>query len=286
MVKESDGSQGEELRAVRDEKGLSRQRAVEFFRRHGYDFSTRSLQNWESGEREPRDVDLNDLTKLLKGYQKHTSQEGPDNQQEGENYDLLPDSSEFRSRSNLRTAHDTDVCDTATEYRFYGRNFGTENEPVPSVFEKTVVVSDRIIRAQLGRLPDPDVVYWTCVNGESMEPFLQDGTPILVEETNGSIGAPGRYVLYLNAVGGIVKRCEKLGEDTLRVVSDNPSFQTQVLTHRNNDLYNDRNGRSVKLCTQGRVIYPKDTACMIGDQAPRDGSRVAGSWQDKESGTE
>lgn len=266
MVKESTGSKGRELRAIRDEKGLSRQRAVEFFGRHGYEFSTKSLQNWESGERKPRDVDLDDLIELLEGYQKRA---GSKKEKEGDA--VLSGSGKPRNGDDFRS-----VRGTATEYRFFGRNFGAEEEPVPEVADEVVVVSDRIIRAELGRLPDPDLTYWTCVNGESMEPFLRDGAPILVEEIEGGIVAPGRYVLHLNSAGGIVKRCERLGEDTLRVASDNRSFSTQVLTRQDCGLYKDRNGHSVQLRVQGRVIYPRDTPRAIKEQTIGDVARAIG----------
>lgn len=275
MSKESAENKGGRLRALRDEKGLSRQRAVEFFKMHGYDFSTKSLQNWESGERKPRNVNLDDLAELLESYQPGigTQEIGEDEYRFGQNAPFSG-SRKTETGSNIGTAHDG-----ATEYRFFGRNFGTESDPVPEAADSVVVVSDQIIRAQLGRLPDPGVSYWTCVNGESMEPFLQDGAPIFVEETDGQIEAPGRYVLHLNAAGGIVKRCQKLGEDTLRVASDNRSFSPQVLTLQDGGgLYEDRDGRSVRLYVQGRIIYPRDTARA----AERQGSvaRAVGSRQD------
>ncbi len=274
MPKEGAENKGGRLRALRDRKGLSRQRAVEFFKKHGYDFSTKSLQNWESGERKPRKVDLDDLTELLEGYQ--TKQ---DTQGAGE---AMPVSGPRKTEASSGA-----VPDAATEYRFYGRNFGTEDEPVPETADSTVVVSDWIIQAELGRLPDPSVSYWTCVNGESMEPFLRDGAPILVEETGGQIEAPGRYVLYLNTAGGIVKRCQKLGESTLRVSSDNRSFSSpQVLTQQDGSMYEDRGGRSVRLCVQGRIIYPGDTARAVKKQVVHDVAHAVGSRQDKAGSTE
>lgn len=283
MSKESTESKGGRLRDLRDQKGLSRQRAVEFFKRRGYDFSTKSLQNWESGERKPRNVDLDDLAELLEGYQP-----GTDTQEIGEDeYQFRQDAPSSGSQKTGTTSSIGTARDGATEYRFFGRNFGTESKPVPETADSVVVVSDQIIRAQLGRLPDPGVSYWTCVNGESMEPFLQDGAPIFVEETDGQIEAPGRYVLYLNAAGGIVKRCQKLGEDTLRVTSDNRSFPSQVLTLQDSgSLYKDRDGRSVRLRVQGRIICPGDTARTVKKQMVHDVARAVGSRQDTAGNTE
>jgi hypothetical protein len=87
----------------------------------------------------------------------------------------------------------------------------------------------------------------------------------------------------LNAVGGIVKRCEKLGEGTLRVASDNHFFQTQVLTHQNDNLYENEDGRPVKLCSQGRVICPTDTSRVIRSLAAHDTSGRSGRYQNKDS---
>lgn len=260
MNKKDTSNKGAELRAVRDEKGLSRQDAVEFFGDRGYDFSTKSLQNWETGEREPRDVDLDALIDLLKDYQQ---ERGPGDT--GADYGSLSNSPESRSE-----ADSVPDGDTVIRYRFFGRNFGTRGEPVPDVAEDIVLMSNRIIRLELGRAPDPDTTYWARVNGESMEPFLQDGAPVLVKETEGDVKAPGRYVLRLNSSGGIVNRCEKIGENVLRLTSDNCSFSDRVLTYQGGDQYEDRNGHLVRLQVQGRVIYPKDTAHAMKEQLVQD----------------
>jgi len=265
MAKDT-SNKGAELRAIRDEKGLSRQHAVEFFRKRGYDFSTKSLQNWESGDRKPRDVDLDVLIELLKDYQQEVDFE---NLEAGHRLRPAP------SKPGTGNGFGPDR-DAATEYRFFGRNFGTEDKPVPDVAQEVIVVSDRIIRSELGRVPDPSAAYWTRVNGEAMEPFLQDGALVLAEETENGVEAPGRYVLRFNSAGGIVKRCERLGKNALRVASDNRSFPTQVLIHQGGDRYEDGDGHSVRLRVQGRIVYPKDTAHAIKEHVVHDIARAIG----------
>jgi phage repressor protein C with HTH and peptisase S24 domain len=159
-------------------------------------------------------------------------------------------------------------------YSYLPDGLGAGEEMLPVDRGDEMQVSEQLLRAELGRVPPPSKAYWTRVNGESMEPYLQDGTPIFVERVEDGVEAAGRYALLINDVGGIVKRCERLGKDTLRVASDNPSFPTRILTHRKDHYYEDEDGHTIKVIVQGRVIYPRDTPHAMQEKAVQDIARA------------
>jgi phage repressor protein C with HTH and peptisase S24 domain len=107
-----------------------------------------------------------------------------------------------------------------------------------------------------------------------MEPYLQDGSPILVERVEDGVEAAGRYALLVQDVGGVVKRCERVGSETLRVASDNPSFPTRIYTHQENEHYEDGDGNVLKIRVQGRVVYPRDTPHAMQEKAIHDIARA------------
>ncbi|MEM1268411.1 MAG: S24 family peptidase [Bacteroidota bacterium] len=115
-----------------------------------------------------------------------------------------------------------------------------------------------------GRTLDSDEAYWTRVRGTSMEPWLPDGTPILVEVVHG-ITAAGRYVLYFDDDDGEeVKRIEKLGGGAIKVVSDNPAHVTRTLRPLGEDMYSDDdNDLRLRVNVRGRVVFPPDTPQAI-----------------------
>jgi hypothetical protein len=161
------------------------------------------------------------------------------------------------------------------EYSFLtGGGLGAGDESLPADRGEKMKVSEQLLLAELGRVPPPSKAYWTRVNGESMEPYLQDGSPILVERTENGVEAAGRYALLIDDVGGVVKRCERVGSETLRVASDNPSFPTRVYTHQGNEHYKDREDNVLRIRVQGRVVYPRDTPHAMQEKAIHDIARA------------
>jgi len=163
---------------------------------------------------------------------------------------------------------------TLATYSYLPEGLGAGDETLPVDHGDEMKVSEQLLRAELGRVPPPSKAYWTRVNGESMEPYLQDGSPILVERVEDGVEAAGRYALLIDEVGGVVKRCERVGSETLRVASDNPSFPTRIYTHQENEHYEDRDGNVLKIRVQGRVVYPRDTPHAMQEKAIHDIARA------------
>jgi hypothetical protein len=168
----------------------------------------------------------------------------------------------------------TELANRLVSYSYFPNGFGAGDETLPVDDGDNMQVSEQLLRAELGRVPPPSKAYWTRVNGESMEPYLQDGSPILVERTEDGVEAAGRYALLIDDVGGVVKRCERVGSETLRVASDNPSFPTRIYTHQGNEHYKDREDNVLKIRVQGRVVYPRDTPHAMQEKAIQDIARA------------
>jgi hypothetical protein len=159
-------------------------------------------------------------------------------------------------------------------YPYFPEGLGAGDETLPVDHGDKMQVSEQFLRAELGRVPPPSKAYWTRVNGESMEPYLQDGSPILVKRVEDGVEAAGRYALLMDDVGGVVKRCERVGSETLRVASDNPSFPTRIYTHQGNEHYEDKEGNILKIRVEGRVVYPRDTPHAMQEKAIQDIARA------------
>ena len=114
----------------------------------------------------------------------------------------------------------------------------------------------------IGRVPKE--AYWTFVQGESMEPWLPDGSPILVEKCR-EVNGGGRYVLWLDdEKGKVVKRVERRGGGILHLISDNPAHLSIEVEHLEGTMFKDREtGRSMDIYVQGRIVYPPDTPQAI-----------------------
>jgi phage repressor protein C with HTH and peptisase S24 domain len=175
---------------------------------------------------------------------------------------------------NSTSLPDSASHNNTVEYSFLPGGLGAGDESLPVDWGEKMRISEQLLRAELGRVPPPSKAYWTRVNGESMEPYLQDGSPILVERTEDGVEAAGRYALLIDDVGGVVKRCERVGSETLRVASDNPSFPTRIYTHEGNEHYEDGDGNVLKIRVQGRVVYPRDTPHAMQEKAIHDIARA------------
>ena len=111
-----------------------------------------------------------------------------------------------------------------------------------------------------GRVVDSDEGYWTRVQGNSMEPWLPDQTPIFVEKAD-EFRDGGRYVIWLgNVEADIVKRVERVSDKSILLISDNGGVPNLRLTHVEGDIYEDvQIEEKVTLTIRGRVLFPPDT---------------------------
>jgi len=180
------------LRQKREALGLSRERAVEYFRQHGYDFSPKSLQNWENGDRDPRDVDLQDLLDLL------------------ESYSAPPD----------KNGADKNVIDYGPASAGDGRNL----EP-----KGTIEVDVERYRTLFGSRSVDEVGFFR-IDGDSAVPVYFDGEHIPVEMIGDTqeFREDTVYVFRYND-DIMVKRLRSLGDDQIRAESLNPAIDNRIL---------------------------------------------------------
>ena len=182
----------ERLREKRESLDLSRERAVEYFRRHDYDFSPKSLQNWENGDRSPRDVELKELLDLL------------------ESYSALPD----------KDSDDKKVTDYGPASAGDGRNL----EP-----KGTIEVSVERYRTLFGSRSVDEVGFFE-IDGDSAVPVYFDGEHIPVEIIGDTqeFREDTVYVFRYND-DIMVKRLRSLGDDQIRAESLNPAIDNRIL---------------------------------------------------------
>lgn len=158
---------------------------------------------------------------------------------------------------------DPPQSESEVEYPFMIRGPGAgPARVVTDEAEHPVRLPKSLLLRWIGRAPEE--AYWTVVEGDSMEPWLPDGAPILVERCD-SFQSGGRYVLWVDDDhGNVVKRVERLGGGALLLISDNPAHPTRTLRHVEGDLYEDpQHGLTLQLRVQGRVILPPDTPHAI-----------------------
>lgn len=129
-----------------------------------------------------------------------------------------------------------------------------------------------LIVSMVGFFPDPSETRWVNVKGDSMEPFLSDGTPVLVQRVR-RVSESGRYVLWYGEDVEMVKRIEVLGLGHLRISCDNLAYPSREYIYIGDSIWEevldtDDNGtprrkRTVRFEITARVIYPKDTSPAI-----------------------
>lgn len=127
--------------------------------------------------------------------------------------------------------------------------------------EAEIHLPDVLIRSwTAGRLLGSEEAYVTRVVGDSMEPWLSEGTYLMIERTERVLDG-GRYIIWIDDEDvEMVKRLERVGGGVLRVISDNPLHSTRELKSEGKNLYTDLDtGRTVALEVRGRVLYPRDT---------------------------
>lgn len=86
---------------------------------------------------------------------------------------------------------------------------------------------EKYLRRTLGI--DPNQARVITVIGDSMEPTLRSGDPILVDTSATQYAGDGLYVVVFKDVL-LVKRLQRKLDDTLIVKSDNPSYEAYDLT--------------------------------------------------------
>lgn len=180
----------EQLREKRESLGLSRERAVEYFRREGYDFSPKSLQNWETGVRSPRNVDLKELLVLLETYSDLAEKDDTGKRQvthygpasAGDGRTLQPTGEveltegEYRARFGARSTDRVGLFkiegDSAAPIYFDGEQIPVEMKGETQDFREDTVYVFRyrndIMVKRLRTLQDG------CVRAESLNPGIDD----------------------------------------------------------------------------------------------------------------
>jgi phage repressor protein C with HTH and peptisase S24 domain len=115
-----------------------------------------------------------------------------------------------------------------------------------------VVESERIVdfigfkaewvHSVLGVAPDKVVLISAC--GDSMEPTISDGDLLLVDTAVNRVGPDAIYALASADILQ-VKRIQKLRDGSLRIISDNPKYEPEILS--------GAEGESIRIV--GRVIW-------------------------------
>lgn len=111
----------------------------------------------------------------------------------------------------------------------------------------------------------PADLYWTFALGDSMEPWIPDGSPILVEGCR-TFAGDGRYIVWFDDYVEQVKRFELLGNRRIRMISDNPAYAPRELRMVEEDIYLDEadaNGHHFRMIVRGRVLLPPDTSHAV-----------------------
>lgn len=100
----------------------------------------------------------------------------------------------------------------------------------------------------------------TKVRGTSMLPTLRDGQDVIVQRCD-FVVMGGIYVFWQGDDDlDVVKRIEKPGDGTLRIIADNEAFPSYTLRHIEEDMYEDlASGRTWHLRIRGVVRFPEDT---------------------------
>lgn len=115
----------------------------------------------------------------------------------------------------------------------------------------------------------PERMFWTFVVGDSNEPYLADGTPILCEARS-DVSEAGRYVYWMDEDDGDhVKRIQPLGRGRYLIIPDNKLYQPRLIeaVEGEQDLVRDVElGHTFKLRIQGRVLFPPDTGAAVASQ--------------------
>jgi len=126
----------------------------------------------------------------------------------------------------------------------------------------TLTVDKRLIRSEVGYLPERDKAFWVSVDGESMEPWLKDGSYAFAVRQS-EVTVPGRYVVWWGrAEAKVCCYLAKMSDKTLLLRKYGPEKEYE-LRHQDEDLYKIPNGDTVQVKIQGRIIWPPPTAKSV-----------------------
>jgi len=129
---------------------------------------------------------------------------------------------------------------------------------------ESLTVSKQLIRAEVGHVPDKEDAFWVQVQGESMEPWLQDGSYAFVLRQK-EVDVPGRYVIWWGEdEAEICCYLGRLSDSSLLLRKYGPEEEWE-LTHKEGDIYDTPSMGTVRMQVQGRIIWPRSTAKSVMD---------------------
>jgi len=91
-----------------------------------------------------------------------------------------------------------------------------------------MTIDERIVQNMVGRTDRRlEAIH---VDGESMEPTLQDGSIVFVDKEQTNINREGIYIASTNA-GLFIKRIRQRADGMVELISDNKSYSPELLSH-------------------------------------------------------
>ena len=180
----------------------------------------------------------------------------------------------------------------------HGGSGSSPPDPSPSL-----EVDDRLIRSYLGYVPDPDEAFFCRIEGDLMQPWLNEGEYVLALRTD-QVTVPGRYVTWWGESEAQVCVClSPLGKDAGKRVEEGESSveegeslgkgkdsgviqlktygpqETLSLCHLSGSTYETGKGTRVRMQIRGRVVWPlstpKDVMETVTDQMAKVLERTA-----------
>jgi len=182
----------------------------------------------------------------------------------------------------------------------HGGSESSPPDPSPSL-----EVDDRLIRSYLGYVPDPDEAFFCRIEGDLMQPWLNEGEYVLALRTD-QVTVPGRYVTWWGeSEAQICVHLSPLGKDAGKRVEEGESSvdegespmegedsgviqlktygpqETLRLCHLSGRSYETGEGTRVQMQIRGRVVWPlstpRDVMETVTDQMAKVLERTAGS---------
>lgn len=127
---------------------------------------------------------------------------------------------------------------------------------------KSMTVDKKLMRSELGRVPDKDEGFWVQIQGHSMEPWLADGQYVFALNQK-RVDVPGRYVIWWGGhESEVCCYLAELSEETLLLRKYGPEKEFR-LSHVEGDTYEIEDGTTVRLRVRGRIIWPPDRARSV-----------------------
>jgi phage repressor protein C with HTH and peptisase S24 domain len=169
-----------------------------------------------------------------------------------------PEEDEADLNEALAKGSDESYNDSSISYRLTQAGAG----PGRTSSSKHMTVDKKLMRSELGRVPDKDEGFWVQIQGHSMEPWLADGQYVFALDQQ-VVDVPGRYVIWWGGhESEVCCYLAKLSEKTLLLRKYGPEKEFQ-LTHVEGDTYEIEDGTTVRLRVRGRIIWPPDRARSV-----------------------